>query len=67
MTDESDDEAVITFGTELTEPVPAPETDAVVDGWWAETFCNTGLDAESLNRYRAAADRLKILLAAARR
>ncbi len=45
---------------------PPPPTDAVIEGWWQETFCNIGLDTQLYNRFRAAANRLKALLAAAR-
>lgn len=44
-------------------PAPAPESDAVVDAWFVETFHNIGLDTPSFNRFRAAADLLKARLA----
>ncbi len=47
-------------------PPAPPPTDAVIEGWWQETFCNIGLDTQLYNRFRAAADRLKALVAAAR-
>ena len=48
------------------EAVTPPATDAVIERWWEETFVNTGLDVTAWNRIRAAVDRLKGLIAAAR-
>jgi hypothetical protein len=51
----------------VAEPIAAsPATHAIVERWWEETFCNIGLDTQLYNRFRAAADRLKILIAAVR-
>lgn len=44
-------------------PALTPDSDAIVDAWFVETFHNIGLDTPSFNRFRAAADRLKARLA----
>lgn len=44
---------------------PAP-TDAIIETWFVETFHNQGLDAPLFNRYRAAADALKVRLRSTR-
>ncbi len=44
-------------------PSLIPDSDAVVDEWFVETFHNIGLDAPAFNRFRSAADELKRRLA----
>jgi hypothetical protein len=48
-------------------PIPhRPPTDDVIERWWVETFTNIGLDTELYGRFRAAANRLKDLIAETR-
>ncbi len=66
-TDEDSQDYPVTNSAPLPPPAPPPPpTDAVIERWWEETFRNTGLDTQSYNRIRAAVDRLKALVAAAR-
>ncbi len=44
-------------------PKLTPDSDAIVETWFVETFHNIGLDAPAFNRFRSAADDLKRRLA----
>lgn len=43
---------------------PAPASSVIVDRWFGETFFNLGIDVDLYNRFYAAKERLKELLAA---